>query len=76
LAKEFSMKAFSIPVSLAFFLFVSPVFGQQPTDKPEIPAPYGAVFAEMAGTVIVGRDLIADIGRKGDWDLFFAGAKP
>ncbi|MDP2852502.1 MAG: hypothetical protein Q8O23_03745 [Gallionella sp.] len=70
------MKVLSIAVSLASFLFVSPVFGQQPTDKPEIPAPHGAVFAEMAGTVIVGRHPIADIERKGDWDLFFAGAKP
>jgi hypothetical protein len=63
------MKIFSIAVALALFSFISPVFGQQPTDKPEIPAPYGAVFAEVAGTVTVGYRPIVEIGRTADTAL-------
>jgi hypothetical protein len=39
------MKAFTLAFALATVLLASPVFGQQPTDKPEIPPWDGAIFA-------------------------------
>lgn len=61
------MKISSIAVALALLSSISPVFGQQPTDKPEIPAPHGAVFAEVAYRPI------AEIGRTAEPALCFRG---
>lgn len=43
------MKAFSIPLALATLLISAPVLGQQPADKPIIPAPpNGPVLCQAA----------------------------
>lgn len=54
------MKAFAIALSLTLLLLVSPVFGQQPTDKPEMPPPDRAVYVEVPGTIMIGRLLTMD----------------
>lgn len=45
------MKAFILPLTLAAMMLASPVCGQQPTPKPEMPPWNGAVFANTVTSV-------------------------
>jgi hypothetical protein len=51
------MKAFTLAFTLVTVLLASPVFGQQPTDKPEIPPWDGAIFANGVTRVSTHVDI-------------------
>ncbi|CAN0504905.1 unnamed protein product, partial [Phaeothamnion confervicola] len=50
------MKAFTLAFTLVTALLASPVFGQRPTDKPEIPPWDGATFANAVTRVSMHSD--------------------
>lgn len=60
------MRAFTLAFALVTMLCVSPVFGQQPTEKPEIPAGDGAVYAEVVKTLVRDTAVIRRFGSSND----------